>query len=136
MKVSSYAVARPAYYDRTAAAATASYGATVGPHGYTTRWTLTCAAGKKVISELFFMSVERATVAATVGAAEVVIQVNAATNFRKINTSNVANTNVNETVLGSVTLYAAETFTSLSQDASTGGTVTYVVNFKGTTFDA
>ena len=49
MKITSYAVARPQYYDRGAVSTFFSYAATLSQHAATTRWTTTVAAGKKLL---------------------------------------------------------------------------------------
>ena len=52
MKITSYAVARPQYYDRNAVSTFFSGGGTYAQHATTTRWTTTVAAGKKMLNAI------------------------------------------------------------------------------------
>lgn len=51
MRVASLGNARPAYYDRNATATSGSYSATLTQHISTTRFTVTVAAGTKLLIE-------------------------------------------------------------------------------------
>ncbi len=140
MKVTSYAVARPNYYDRNATPQTNESSVTVGPHNFTTRYTVTIAAGKKAILEFGYVSLQRATVAATasnyVGA---VLCVSSSINIRAPfleATSNVALAQVSLAFPLNLTIYAGERIESLTADFSTGGTVFYTLQSKATIYDA
>jgi len=141
MRVSSFAVARPAYYDRNATTGVFSYdAANIAPHSLTTRWTTTVAAGKKAFVESGTARLIRYTAATLAGQANVQIQVTSgATQIDLFNCflySNTVNTLVTGSVPTQVTLYAGETLAATTADASTGGT-TYIGMFgKTTTFDA
>ena len=68
MKVSSYAVARPNYYDRGATSVIGTYeSANIAPHGATERWTYTVAAGYRLLIENLLLSNYRATTATVSG---------------------------------------------------------------------
>ena len=139
MRVGSLAAARPAFYDRNAAGNVASYGATVAPHGVTTRWTITIAAGKKAFSELLVIYMERNTAATTPGTLLGIWQCNSGTFVNQYSTSNTVGYVSSQTYTPTTTLYAGETSSALTADGSSGatpGTVTFVINFKYTTFDA
>lgn len=140
MRISSYAVARPAYYDRNAASVTAEYVGTVGPHAGTNRFTYTVASGKKLITEFAYSSMYRATVAAPVGqySAIVFAQVGANTpRFAYIDSvKNTVDATQQTTTAGAITIYAGESLNGYTSDASTGGTVSYILQAKGTLFDA
>lgn len=136
MRISSYAVARPSYYDRNAASVSGQYAATVGPHSATTRFTYTVPAGKKCLIEASFESVTRATAATIAG----LVGVYAGTsNVRCINivtTNNTVPVCVQDKGTTQLTVYASATFTGVSSDASTGGTNEIIIQFNGTEFDA
>ena len=140
MKITSYAVARPAYYDRNAQSSFGSYNNQVVPHGATTRVTATVAAGKKLsieVGNIYIYRAAAATVAGqiftqhavTSGVTSVQLAVSSIfSNVLQIYT--VANFN------GPVTIYAGETYTIDTLDSSTGGQGNYSANYKGTLFDA
>ena len=68
MRVGSFAVARPAPADRRGLTTTQSYGpSTVAPHGGTTRYSFTVAAGKQVQVLYTQVYIQRATVATVDG---------------------------------------------------------------------
>jgi len=136
MKVTSYAVARPNYYDRNSISTYQSYDAGASPHSGTTRWTTTVAAGKKLQVEQaivgYYVTVV-GTVAGNYGSqlyvvGQILATVGAATNVVG------ANTYVNPP--GIITIYGGETLYAVTYNFTTGGTVNHLTNFKGTTFDA
>ena len=140
MKVTSYAVARPAYYDRNSSSSVQTYLDQVSPHGVTTRWTTTVAAGKKLAVEVTVMRNLRLSAAAPVGVqgSELTITSGASllvmlSNRQTDNTLNVAYV-VQNTV--NYTLFASESIKAESFDLSTGGVVQYALTLKGTSFDA
>ena len=142
MKLGSLAAARPAYYDRNAASVTVQYvGNTIAPHVDTIRNTYTVASGRKLLLELGHSALNRQVAAAPVGLFNGTIYIAAAGNtprychnMSKDNT--VAPADIIVQVFGNVTVYASETVNVLTADYSTGGSVNYVVMWKGTTYDA
>lgn len=140
MRVSSFAVARPAYYDRNAASIANIYLQTVAPHASTARWTYTVASGKKLQLENTTIRVIRITAATVAGtyATEVTLTIGASTYLvtQSYQTSNVANFTDFRTDQTVMTLYAGEIITGATIDTSTGGTVQYGLWNKGTLYDA
>lgn len=140
MRVSSYAVARPSYYDRNSTSVLNTYYAAVAPHGVTQRWNYTVAAGKKLLVEIQTSRIARASVATVAGLAytEIIVASGAA----NIITQSIQSTDNTITVATyalptqSHTIYASENLTSNSYDTSTGGTITFHISSKGTLFDA
>jgi len=140
MKVTSYAVARPAYYDRNAIAAISSYGAVVAPAYYVTRWTRTIAAGKKAYIEVATSVINRATVASVAATQEGFFTLTSgASTIDLVSTQSLSNTVgvlTEKSLSIPVTLYAGETLDGKTNDQSTGGTVYLQVAAKFTIFDA
>ena len=140
MKLGSLASARPAYYDRNAASVLQTYSATPGPHGYTTRWTYTVAAGKKLIVEASSITMGRSTIATVAGQYYTQISTFVGADSQLIGwTASVDNTvglpNFVQ-MATQATIYAAEVVSCATQDPSTGGTVNFLASLKGTLFDA
>jgi hypothetical protein len=140
MKVSSFAVARPAYYDRNATSSVQAFLATDGPHGQTTRWTTTVAAGKKIVSEAAAFRNLRTTVATVAGVVTSELQlVSGSSTLILISNRQTDNSVVTQyfvTLSAPLTLYTGESLSAVTVDLSTGGVVQYSLNFKGTSFDA
>ena len=141
MRVTSYAVARPSYYDRTAVGSTLSFeSAPLAPHGTTTRWTTAIAAGKKAYVESGIAFALRSSAAATSGAIYVYHQVNSGATSGRIThigqQITTVGTSLNMLVPTQVTLYAGDQLTGFTADQSTGGTCDFICNAKLTTFDA
>ena len=141
MRVSSFAVARPAYYDRNATSGTAVYsGASIAPHAETVRWTITVAAGKKANIELTRMMANRVTVATAASVAGYVARITTSTSYMDIlyeaHISNVLGYEAKDIAPAGVTLYAGETLDGRTYDGSTGGYYNYLTGCKYTTFDA
>ena len=141
MKVSSYAVARPAYYDRAAVSTSQSYGADTAPHVTTTRFTTTVAAGTKLIVEIaqaFTLTTGVATVSGR-GFSQVLVNSGgnsvdlARIDQIQLTTSQAA---TQQLIPLSLTVYAGETVVGQTSNGSTGGTLFHVVGFKGTTYAA
>ena len=141
MKVTSYAVARPAYYDRQATSFAAAYdAASVGPHGSTARISATVAAGNKTLIEAVVMYVTRETVA-TVRANQSVVSYAITTPAnvpltRTQQVTNVAGTTAGDQSQAAFTLYAGEQYQAFTFDLGTDGLGTYTIGVKGTTFQA
>ena len=141
MKLGSLASARPAYYDRNAASLALSYDqAGIAPHAVTTRVTTTVAAGRKTLVESLCLIIVRDAVATVVGNQFLLtytqsgaIGINIQQAIQRSNT--LSSTTAIATAYG-ITVYAGEQFRVDSADSSTGGSATYTVGVKGTTFDA
>ena len=143
MRIGSLAAARPAYYDRNALSlmviGTAS---AVGPHGFTTRVSQTCPAGTKYVLEYAHRTIERNTAATTSSWIYIINRVVDATATNAVNI--FASGALYPTVGGisedhmatAVTIYPAEVLAVLTRDDSTGGTVSYNVTNKLTSFTA
>jgi len=141
MRVSSYAVARPAFYDRNAAGFISSYNSNPGPHGETTRVTVTVAAGKKHSVEVMGLQLIRDTApSATVfSAVRAYITPSGGTSTKFVELdlfSTVVNTTNTFYVPPPITLYPADVMIYNTVDSSTGGTITYNLVYKSTIFDA
>ena len=140
MRVSSFAVARPAYYDRNATPQTNEYSATVGPHTGTTRYSYTVASGKKAVVEFGFVSLQRVT-APSAGSTYYGAVLSKSFTI-SLRTPYVESTSV--VVLASsvvalplsLTLYGGESIEASTGDFSTGGTVFYTIQSKLTVYDA
>jgi len=141
MRVSSFAVARPAYYDRNAASVVQVVDSSYTPHGQTNRGTYTVAAGKKanLESASIFLLTEAAPTVAARAIATIYILVSAVpcyvvrldgTAGSTLNTARSAGLN------GSPTIYPGEQLLFLTLDQSTGGTIGYNLNAKMTLFDS
>lgn len=140
MKVTSYAVARPNYYDRDTTSYADSYdGATVAPHTYTVRSTTTVASGKKLLIESMFTYMRRKTAATAVSdyliAATTYTSTSNASLSRLFSISNTLGV-VQVTQTSQFTMFPAEYYEIVTADFSTGGTVEYLCGVKGVTFDA
>lgn len=140
MKVTSYAVARPAYYDRDAVSTMGSYDlGGITPHSETIRITTTVASGKKLLIETMYLSFRRQGAATTSGGITVASYAIGATSSAVMpridgtsNTINLAFTIVSQ----SFTIFAAERLDIQTSDFSTGGTMAFSLGFKGVTFNA
>ena len=140
MKVTSYAVARPAYYDRNASSTIGAYVATVAAHGNVVRWTVTVASGKKLLIEGGLCTHWQVTAPTTAGARFGLIRITSGTDIFDLAFANAQSSTLNlqfsDKANTIATVYAAENVAGTTGDASTGGTVFYDVGIKGTTFDA
>lgn len=141
MSTSILTPARAAYYDRNASSYANQYSAgSVAPHAFVQRFTNTVASGKKLLVEGATVSLYRETAATTTAKTLATVQVN--DGVYPINIcggffyiSGVGAPQV--LILGSgPTVYAGQTISGYSQDLSTGGTITYEIDVKGTTYDA
>ncbi len=141
MKVTSYAVARPAYYDRNGTASLLAYNANgVAPHAHTQRFTATVASGKKATVELWQVTSWRDLAATTSGVRYVVgtitsglTVINGVTTIINSNTTYSQQTSQASMPL---TLYAGEVLETSTNDGSTGGSLSFALGAKLTTFDA
>ena len=141
MRVSSYAVARPAFYDRNATSTLQNFGTQVAPHSDTTRWTTTVAAGKKLAVELVHIYQERITLATVVRQSNMQLIIsngvtNALTMYNNDLGTNTVGLRDYRLVTNVATIYAGESIYAVTSDASTGGLCLFVAVMKGTTYDA
>jgi hypothetical protein len=144
MRVSSYAVARPAYYDRNATATNLAFASTEAPHTTTTRFTVTVAAGKKLFMEVLSLAVYRASIATSAGnyitsisSYDGTTESNLLYDITYNNLSLAGGGPLQRLVVGTnVTVYAGQLIYATTSDNSTGGQVRYILAAKGTTFDA
>jgi len=112
----------------------------VGPHAAVARFTITVAAGKKMVVEHYNANIIRLGVATVAGEIDwsIGIASGAATavlarGYSFTNTSNVQTGFANGCA---VTVYAGETVTGSTADGSTGGTILFDLSVKATIFDA
>ena len=141
MRVSSFAVARPAYYDRNATSSFVSYDGVVAPHTDTLRATFTTAAGKKAYIETGAIYMRQETGATAVGRSFSVLRITSGSSLNDVaridsNSSVTANTYRVDKMNGTPTIYAGESLTIRTFDFSTGGSIDYLIGAKITTFDA
>ncbi|NDJ15137.1 MAG: hypothetical protein EBY17_28790 [Acidobacteriia bacterium] len=141
MKVTSYAVARPAYYDRNGATSVLVYSATDVPHAVITRATFTTATGKKAYIEMAAIFLRQETAATVVGRSFSVVRITSGTDIMDMaridsNSSTVVNTSRVDHGVGQPTIYPGETVILRTYDGSTGGSIDYSLYAKITTFDA
>jgi hypothetical protein len=140
MRVSSFAVARPNYYDRNATSSLQKYSAVLAPAVNTVRWTVTISAGTKAFIELGFSSTRRITVGTVAGEYGAYMRLTSGAvyvDFPTISTiSNVLDAFTVSQFTSQPTLYAGETLSGSTYDGTTGGTVQHSVAAKLTIFDA
>ena len=142
MKVSSFAVARPAPYDRNASSVITADSTSYAPHTATVRGTYTVAAGKKLFVEVATTLLKIDAAPTVSGLASSLVRVtNAGASFidisrSDIQTSAVVSTVTYNSVSGQTTIYATETVTLITVNLSTGGFVLHATGIKATLFDA
>ena len=141
MKVTSYAVARPAYYDRNAVGYRQHYNQTIAPHSFTVRWTATIAAGKKAYIEGAFCYSYAFTLATVSGLVWSYVETDSGGNTNFVtNAGFVTSLTVNQLDKSqqtiAVTMYAGDTINGKSYNASTGGSVNHIIDASYTLFDA
>lgn len=140
MRVSSYAVARPAYYDRNAVATYSTYTSSgIAPHTYTVRWTYTVAAGKKAIMEFATILLSTQTPATVNGSREGYLRVISPATASLLYVVHTSNTSGSISIVinpTQPTFYAADSITGNTFDSGTGGTVYYDMSGKFTAYDA
>ena len=141
MKITSYAVARPAQYDRNASSNIQGDAAIYAPHGVTSRWTSTVPSGFKLFLEACSVSQQNITAPTVAAQASIIIRITSGVLFMDpirldILTSAVTTSIFSNQVFGQVTLYAGETMNVFTLNSSTGGTVLMASGAKGTQFAA
>ena len=141
MKVTSYAVARPAYYDRNASSVLQVTDSEFTPHGQTNRGTTTVAAGKKLYLEsasIFLLTTLAPTVAGR--SISTIYILSGATPCYVTRLDGLASATLYATrtsgLVGQPTVYAGEQLRALTLDDSTGGRIGYNLNVKATLFDS
>jgi len=140
MRVSSFAVARPQYYDRNAASVQNAFSGTVSPHSNTERWSRTIAAGKSGYVETAFALTLRTAAATTVGDAACFIQIVTSDTTSGVvayiqHADNTLRVNRNIVLTSAGLLQAGDIIRAYSFDTSTGGTNDFYLNVKLTLFD-
>jgi hypothetical protein len=136
MRVGSFAVARPSYYDRNAVSTTQQYGVDLAPHATTTRWTATVAAGKKQFVEFARTSIYRTSVASVGSLYEDRVRIAGINFLTSTSSTNTVGAFVQQTVTGAITLYEGDVIIADTYDLSTGGTVFHTIGYRATQFDA
>lgn len=137
MRISSYAVARPMYWDRAPSQVSIGYYNTIAPAAYTTRWTYTVPAGRKAFIDSGSINVNRVTVAAPVGVARATIETPASSIILAVfATSNIAGDIQRASVGGSLLILAGTAIVGTTEDTSTGGTMLFAMFAHGVEFDA
>ena len=137
MKVSSYALGRPAYYDRNPTAVAGSFSNILGPHALTVRWTITASATQKIFFDSGITVVTRYTAATVLGNVGTSID----TPFGNTITiafvfSNTLGTQTQSSLAGSLLVLPGASVYGMSFDTSTGGTIYYFNYVHGIAFDA
>ncbi len=140
MKVTSYAVARPAYYDRDSTGTSLTATTSAGPHAATARWTFTVGSGKKSYVETVLVRLTGQTAPATAGIQAVGIDSFTSGVYCSIlymeQTSSAALPKLINQFACMVTLFPADQLVGYSSDLSIGGTAQYIQMSKVTTFTA
>ena len=141
MKVTSYAVARPAYYDRNATTSFNAYNQLITPAGLTTRFTYTVPAGKKLQLEAVGVTITTQTLATVAGRNIILVAITSGVDTADLSRIDATNTNVVASyrfdIKGLVlTLFAGETIYAQTLDGSTGGSQYFAAFNKGSIFDA
>lgn len=141
MKVTSYAVARPAYYDRGAISVVQNYSASLAPHAQVTRWTTTVASGRKMNIELANVRLLTDSAATTKSAFDYgsIYITSGLVTFSLcdlILNTNTVNTPLYFQMSGVPTLYAGEIVFAVTASYSTGGVIQYLLAMKATDYAA
>ena len=141
MRVGSFAVARPNYYDRSATTKSTEYAGTTGPHAVTQRYTFTVASGYKAYVESCVTLATVATVATTrtaVYASQyVVTDDSGAADLAIVKIyGNTLGQQLLNVVSGVSLLNAGNQLVASTSDTSTGGTIDYILSVKYTQFAA
>ena len=142
MKVSSYAVARPVYYDRNSATKGLTYAAAgVAPHATTTRWAYTVPAGKAAYVETLNMMLTRDNAPTVQQLAQVIVYIlssdavtTIALQIREYTLSTYVFIYASQSNIA--LLKAGDIIYAATNDPSTGGTHIYTADMKLTQFDA
>ena len=136
MKVTSYAVGRPSYYDRQSSSLVNSYSAILSPHSLTARFTQTVPALQKYMVEFANGYNSRVTVAATASGGGVTITVAGVALINIYGTLTTAGSNASQQQAVNMIIVEGASIIGSTQDGSTGGTLFYDINCKSTVFTA
>ena len=142
MKVSSYALARPNYYDRGLSHSALAYSAgSIAPHADTVRSSLTVAAGKKSFLDMGSLAAIRDGTATVAGRMYVYLQLDPGGAGGVIlllipDFSSAIGSKTFAAVAGSLSVTASDVLKLGTADASTGGTYSYLIYTHTTSFDA
>ena len=142
MKVTSYAVARPMYWDRNAVETSSTYiPADLAPHAETIRFTFTVAANRKAFLDTAFIQIVRTSAYASIGEARVALFVTPSGGTQTCimrQSIIIATVYVYQqfTLGGSVLMTAGTVLTSTTSDSCTGGLVSYQAHAHYIAFDA
>ena len=137
MRVSSFAVARPMYWDRNPATMSLGYYDTVGPAANTVRATYTVPAGRKCFVDSGSINVNRATIAAPASSVRLTLATPSLNNILILFTySNVVGFVDRASVGGSLLILPGAVIEATSEDLSTGGTCLLAMFAHGVEFDA
>ena len=142
MKVTSYAVARPAAFDRNPVQTVKSV--TVysdPPAGFTVRWTYTVPAGKRALITSGTINIQRYTVATVVGQLQYMLAISPLGSGRTgfmgfYDNDNTVNRALRATIGQGPLLNAADVVEALTADSCTGGTNNVWISATFTEFDA
>jgi hypothetical protein len=142
MRVGSFAVARPMYWDRnpTSNNANGNSGA-VGPHGEGARWSVTIASGKKAFVDAACLETLRYTVASVNNVYYAAIRFTpsggSACSIVQIQSFDNAVGSANrQSLAGSLLALAGDVISAVDADTGTGGTVNYSPQMHYILFDA
>ena len=141
MRLSSLASARPAFYDRNSTSSLSVYNADVAPHAETSRVSVTVAAGKKHTVEALTLQVLRTSAGSVIGyaAGRAYIYPSGVSQSKLAECFLYNNTAYQEKIQiysPGITLYPGDNIALASLDTTTGGTVTYLLVYKATIYDA
>ena len=137
MRVSSFAVARPVYYDRNATTTTSGYFNNPGPHGSTTRFTITNTASQKMFVDSGVVTVYRDTVATIAGSAAGALQSPGGSSvLLTFQYSNTVGNIAQQVLAGSIYIKPGDSLIGITFDNSTGGTIQYALFAHAVQFDA
>jgi len=134
--------AKETWHDRNPVQRLQSYSvAAVAPHGLTERWTYTVPAGTKTALEIALLMVTRDAAATTVGLARATIFYTPSGGSEEalLDAALLTNTvgDQDRAILGaSAVLLPGDLIRATTIDASTGGTINYVLTAKIVDFDA
>ncbi len=142
MNVGHLQASRPQYYDRNPAPASTPYGgANLAPHGLTERLSITVAAGKKAWFDVAYLQIVRTAVSAGNNSVNcyVAYRPNGGTEgtvAQAYSTTNVQWEGTDAQLTGLGLMAAGDRLRGMTADGSPGGTVSYTITVKYTTFDA
>lgn len=136
MKVTSYALGRPSYWDRNPVTSNGGYYNSVAPHSSTTRWTITNTAAQKMFVDSGSIAIMRYTVATVLAEAAGTIQAPLGSSILlTLLYSNVVGVSQQVAMGGSILLTPSQSLVGLTYDNGTGGTLLYSIFAHVVQFD-